>query len=63
MLADSPFKEATMGKGGKVTTLDANFLKEKDESGEVVGTWAEERKPNTGIVCIKYISASIISSL
>ena len=39
-------------KGGKCSSLDG-FLKEKDEKGEVVGTWAEERKPNSGLAWCK----------
>ena len=38
------------GKGGSVVALDTSFLREKDKEGEVVGTWAEERKPNSGLV-------------
>ena len=38
------------GKGGSVVALDTSFLREKDKESEVVGTWAEERKPNSGLV-------------
>ena len=37
-----------MGKGGKVVKL-GSFLEKKDEKGEAVGTWAEERNPNSGV--------------
>ena len=47
-----------MGKGGKVTKL-VSFLEKKDEEGEVVGCWAEERKPNTGIAWCKYCRAEV----
>ena len=38
------------GKGGNVVALDTSFPRERDKEGEVVGTWAEERKPNSGLV-------------
>ena len=39
--------------------LDASFLREKDKEGEVVGTWAEERKPNSGLVWCKICNTDV----
>ena len=60
MLADRAFISTTMpGKGGNVMALDASFLKEKDKEGEVVGTWAEERKPNSGLAWCKVCNQEV----
>ena len=36
-----------------------SFLEKKDEKGEVVGSWAEERNPNSGIAWCKYCSTEV----